>query len=337
MDKRFKFKWLIAFLIIIFSMLLSSCAQKLDCSSATDKFDCYEVYYSKAADKKGVYDSIAELKQQYAADQYVHSQCHQLMHAIGRSASEKYENVSKAFAEGDSFCWSGYYHGVMEGTLLFNPKLVDNEINSACKDVPGRWNYSFDYYNCVHGLGHGIMYLNGHELFDSLETCNNLNGSYEQSSCWSGAFMENVIFSYKDHISKYLNPEDPLYPCNAVEAKYKQTCYLMQTSYMLKITAGNFSKVFDLCSTVEKPYIDTCYQSLGRDASGNSLSDPEITKQTCLLGKDLRQQSNCVIGAVKDFISYFHSDAQANEFCSILSPELQTICFETAKFYYINF
>jgi len=56
-----------------------------------------------------------------------------------------------------------------------------------------------------------------------------------------------------------------------------------------------------------------------------------------MLGKGHRQESNCVIGAVKDFISYFHADKQAKEFCSSLPNELKNICLDTAESYYKNF
>jgi hypothetical protein len=246
--------------------------------------------------------------------------------------------VAEAYIHGDSFCWSGYYHGVLEGVVArIGRQKVPDALNNICDGIVGKSSYSFDYYNCVHGLGHGVMAYTQDELFDSLKLCDRIFGTWEQSSCYSGVFMENVIVDNKNHFTKYLKPEDPLYPCDAVDAKYKGTCYLMQTSYMLKVTAGNFSKVFELCSQLEDAYRSTCYQSLGRDASGRSSSDVTTTKNTCELGKNSEQQSNCMIGAVKDFISYFHSDTQAKQLCSVLAADLQTLCLSTTESYYKTF
>jgi len=111
----------------------------------------------------------------------------------------------------------------------------------------------------------------------------------------------------------------------------------MQTSYMLKLKGGDFAKVFALCGTVGEKYADTCYQSLGRDASGWTTSDPIRTKDYCLLGLDKRAQSNCIVGAVKDLISYFHSDIQAKVFCNLLDEDLKNICLDTGKNYYRTF
>jgi hypothetical protein len=171
------------------------------------------------------------------------------------------------------------------------------------------------------------------ELFEALKLCDNLEGEWERSSCYSGVFMENVIIDNKNHFTKYLKPSEPLYPCNAVDVQYKTPCYLMQTSYMLKVTGGDFAKVFASCADAETDFRTTCYQSLGRDASGRSSSNVEITRRTCALGKDFEQQSNCLIGAVKDFISYFHSDTQARELCTVVGSTLKQVCEETRTSY----
>lgn len=307
------------------------------CQESLD-FECYETFYRGLVKNEGVAAAFLDLKARYNTTPYIVGQCHPITHIIGQSAVDKYPDVSQAYVHGDSFCWSGYYHGVLEGVSfkLGKDKLVAS-LNTICANVEGKENYSFDYYNCVHGLGHGLMAMTDDELFDSLKYCDNLTGSWEKQSCYGGVFMENVIVDNKNHFTKYLKPSEPLYPCNAVDDKYKGTCYLMQTSYMLKVTGRDFGRVFELCSQVQEPFTSLCYQSLGRDASGQSSSNVEITKNTCAIGKDYAQKSNCIIGAVKDFISYFHSDVQAKQLCSALDADLQDICNTTAISYYQSF
>lgn len=298
-------------------------------------FDCYETYYKELMKTKDVQAVFQDLRARYDHDGYVVSQCHPLTHVIGNAAVKQYGTVREAYAKGDSFCWSGYYHGVMEGIASkIGPQNIISQISAICSGVNGKTDYSFDYYNCVHGLGHGIMALNNNELFDALKICDNLNGNWEKTSCHSGVFMENVIVDGKDHFTKYLKPEEPLYPCNAVDEKYKGVCYLMQTSYMLKVSNGNFNEVFALCEKADAGYLNTCFQSLGRDASGSTASNVAKTKAICELGKNIEVRSNCIIGAVKDFISYFHSDVQAKELCNEVSEDTRQVCHKTATNYY---
>lgn len=301
-------------------------------------YRCYNPFYTGLTRERGIQVAIADLKARYAAsDPFVVSQCHQLTHVIGRVAADLYPNAGAAFPHGDPFCWSGYYHGVTEGLLTQMGDGVTANLNTVCDDIEGKAAYSFDYYNCVHGLGHGLMYIRSNELFRSLELCDILSGQWERSSCYGGVFMENIIADEVNHFAKYLKDEDSLYPCNAVGDSYKSACWLMHTSHMLKAVGGDFVRVFQLCSAVVEPYTNTCYQSLGRDASGRSVSNVEQTTQWCLLGLDERQRSNCIIGAVKDFISYHHSDVQARALCAALPENFQSVCYQTAEAYYRYF
>jgi hypothetical protein len=140
-----------------------------------------------------------------------------------------------------------------------------------------------------------------------------------------------------DVVPSELRPSEPMYPCTAVKDQYRYQCYLMQTSYALQVENYNFSKVFSLCSQVETAYRDTCYQSLGRDASGQSISNVEQTKTTCLLGPTAEAKQFCIRGAAYDFVSYFHSDKPAYKLCDSLPFELEADCRQSVESYYQSF
>ena len=178
------------------------------------------------------------------------------MHTIGKGASQRFKTVGEAFLYGDSYCWSGYYHGVLEGVIdKIGQKNLPQELNNICADISGKAAYNFDYYNCVHGLGHGIMAENEDDVFLSLKMCDNLEGNWEEESCYSGVYMQNIIDSTtvadSGNIVKHLKSDDPMYPCNAVEDKYKYQCYLGQTSYALQVTGFDWKKIFGMCSALD--------------------------------------------------------------------------------------
>lgn len=307
--------------------------------SESSDFDCYQSYYQKLVRTKGIPAAFADLKARYPENSYIQSQCHPLTHVIGRTAAESYTKVSEAYTHGDSFCWSGYYHGVLE-TFAHRIGLqnLKAQINNICADLNSDGKYSFDYFNCVHGIGHGLMAVTDDQLFDSLDYCSSLNGDWEQQSCAGGVYMENVIADGLNHVTNYLDPKRPLYPCTDSPDKYKNTCYLMQTSYMLKVNGGNFAKTFQWCREAGQ-YEATCDQSLGRDASGRSVSDGPRTKAICVLGATQEEKGDCVIGAVKDFVSYFHSDKQATAFCNLFTEDaaIKNTCLDTMHSYYQSF
>lgn len=303
-----------------------------------DSITCLSSYYKNLVAAKGADAAFADIKQRYGTSPQVAAQCHPLMHVIGNEASRFYDTVSQAYLHGDSFCWSGYYHGVMEGVIgRIGMKALPDHLNTMCADIPGKEAYSFDYYNCVHGLGHGIMEVLGDELFKALAMCDTVQGSWEQQSCYGGVFMENIIRDTFYHDSKYLKEDDPMYPCNAVDVRYKEACYLGQTSYALQTNGYDFPAVFTLCSQIEDPFGAICYQSLGRDAANQGGHQAAATKSTCLLSQNPDAQANCVIGAVKEIISYYHADNQARDFCAILDEPHRATCLDTAQSYYQSF
>ena len=301
------------------------------------QYDCYNKFYVGLVQSGGSTVAMEHIKAKYkAGNVFYTSQCHQLTHMVGRAATDAYKTVSEAYIHGDSFCWSGYYHGVMEGIVSKIGSDVANKLDSICADLPGKATYTFDYYNCVHGLGHGLMYILNDEVPESLKLCDNLTGWWEQTSCYGGVFMENVIADQVNHTSKYVN-DDPQYPCSIVEEKYKGTCYLMQTSRMLVLANGDFAKVFKQCDDAPGAYRNICYQSLGRDASGRSISNAVQTKISCMFAHTDDALQYCFRGAVMDFISYYHSDVQARELCALLQEDLQSDCLLTTTDYYKRF
>jgi hypothetical protein len=308
-------------------------------------FTCYKNELTQITQQQGPEKAMALVKAQYPKIPYVKSQCHQLTHVIGRAALTKYhDDVADTYAHGDQYCWSGYYHGAMEE--LSKDKGYDYIIknaNSVCAPIAAKGKYSFYHYNCVHGLGHGYMFATNGELFESLTDCDAITDSWERTSCYGGVFMQNIMNEQTPDKeagelgSKYLKADQPMYPCTDVEDKYKDQCYLMQTSYALQTVNYDFKKVFALCDQVETAFRDTCYTSLGRDASGNSISDADKTRGTCLLGTTEEAQRYCVHGAAMDFVSYFHSDVQAKKLCNSLPSNLSGDCLQVVTNYYKSF
>lgn len=315
----------------------------VDKCKATETFTCYKAQLNEIVKQQNPRPAFDFVKDRYAKVTLVKSQCHQLVHVIGRAAYVKYDDLADTFVHGDQFCWAGYYHGVME--QLAEDKGADyvaKNMNNICAGIATKQRQSFYHFNCVHGLGHGLMEVLDANLFSSLKSCDDLTDGWERSSCYGGVFMQNImnvqsLDNTVDNKSEYLRPNEPMYPCTAIDDRYKEQCYLMQTSYALQMAGYDFSKVFAMCAGVEQTYQATCYQSLGRDASGQSISDPDKTRSTCLMGQTEDAQSNCIIGAAKDFVSYFHSDAQANKLCDSLDANLKQICASTVKNYYAVF
>ncbi len=312
-------------------------------ASATD-YGCYRQRYRDLVLDSGVEAAFVELKDEYTKNDFVKSSCHQLTHDIGHAAAQLYGDVPGTFSRGDDFCAQGYYHGAMMSVAArIGSDRILEEADTLCADLREKQSHSVYYLSCVHGLGHGIMGVLEYDLFESLRACDALSDGRERDNCYAGVFMENMMaHDNPNHHSEHLKADQPLYPCTDVEARYKNSCYLVQTSYALRTQGNDFAKVFDLCGEVEDAFRPTCYRGLGREAAAKSirnhvtdLARNDSTSLLCMLGEDREARSNCVVGAVRHLILHYHSDTEAKALCESFDAEsLRAVCLREGEEFY---
>ena len=186
-------------------------------------------------------------------------------------------------------CNSGYYHGVLQVALAGLPRNVVVKKSQHLCSAPAVNTEEFLLYQCVHGLGHGLMIYSGDDLPWSLRTCHKLLTDFDRVSCTGGVFMQNLDTTMGT--SRYLSAKDPIYPCNAVVERDKVYCYLMVTSRINTLDGYNWRKTADWCRRSERGWVETCFESYGRDASGASEYDPAKTIALCRAGGPERRRT----------------------------------------------
>ncbi|HEX2052612.1 MAG TPA: copper resistance protein CopC [Actinomycetota bacterium] len=289
--------------------------------------NCYKTYFSALMRRDDAGAAVAEILELSAKDQYVASQCHQITHDLGREAAGYYKTLGEALSFEASACWSGYYHGVVEQRMSeYGDSELLRMVPTFCNEAANE-KYSFVHYNCVHGVGHGIMLRFDANLFDSLPYCQKYRDEWELSSCVSGAFMQNVVSAQEGHTEASFKDGDLVYPCNAVENDFKDECFGMQTSYILWQNNQDLAAGFRICDTVEPDFADDCYQSMGRDISGNSLLDPQKVVEGCNLGGAALRE-HCIVGASLNAVFNDHNTVKATELCRIVDGAYRRACLE---------
>lgn len=290
-----------------------------------ESYSCWDKYFTSILEKKGGKAALAELMRLSAQDGWVLANCHPLAHQIGNAALVFYGTVKKAINAGDGSCWSGYIHGVYEKYLVhFKDSQLPEVLRTTCQRNP-KDPYAFDYYNCLHGMGHGLVARFGNDLFKGLPYCAVFKEEWERTNCATGAFMQNIVVDRTMHQSIRLDPKDPMYPCDAVEDMWKTACYLGQTSYVLRQVGYDYGKAFALCDKIETKYISTCYVSMGRDISGNSHREASKVVELCSLGNPDYQES-CYVGAVRNAVFHDHGTPNADALCAIVPAQYRSSC-----------
>ena len=254
--------------------------------------------------------------------------CHREAHYIGKYAYKLFG--AGVFSQGDASCHSGFYHGAMETFL--NEEGTDNiaqKIDTLCN----QFETSFGIFECVHGVGHGVMAYEQYDLPKALDVCGELSSSYDASSCYGGVFMENIVASQgaagvAGHTTKWVS-SDPHFPCSGLpdDPLVQDQCYLMQTSRMLDVYKFDFEEVSAECLNTPQDYRDSCFISLGRDIAGITLRDNKSIVEKCSF-VDSRFRYFCYTGAVNVIIDFWGEKlgTQADDFCNLLFGIDQVNC-----------
>lgn len=242
-----------------------------------------------------VYDYI---KYNYMNEQV--NTVHNLLHWFGGKIYEK-EGIKGIAICDDAFKW-GCFHG------FFGKAFSDKGIKllyEAQKECLKHNNNSVLNNGCLHGIGHGIMVMEGYDLNglnSSLKDCELLIDNFQVMTCAGGVFMEyndGLLSPQKDPDQltslRLFQKDDPYMPCSEAESKFQPICYKKWSIWLWQVFDGNIQTLIPLCKKViNKINRNSCFSGLGEVAMGfrdadvsnlikfcNNLIDPDGIK-SCL-------------------------------------------------------
>ena len=279
---------------------------------------CYRQAFGNIAYKQGPQKALQILGQDDQSMPAVHGDCHQISHWVGHGGLAHYKgDAAAALSHGAMTCNSGYYHGVLQSAFAGLPKgAVEIKARKLCT-TPAVNVDDFLLYQCVHGLGHGLMIYSGYDLPWSLRTCHTLQTDFDRVSCTGGVFMQNLAPGMVT--SRFLSKSDPIYPCNAVAERDKVYCYLMVTYNWVRAAAW--------CRKAEKGWVSICFQSFGRDASGTSQYRAAQTIRLCDAAGKVGE-GDCIYGAARDFGNNYAADPRSLAICAAAAAKYKPRCYE---------
>lgn len=296
-----------------------------DCSD--EEQACIERAYGNIAYSSGPKRALTVLEENIDS---ASNSCHRIAHSIGSASLARYKgNVGRTFAEGFSACFSGYYHGVLERSLVnvksYNATALGAVARGLCTDDEIRAVQELEYH-CLHGLGHGLMITSGYSLPLSLEVCDFMTGEWAARACNGGVFMENFFTSY-GVVSPWVREDDPVYPCNWVAEEDKRPCYQLVTSRILRVVGVDWERTAEICASVEADWVSECFESYGRDASGQTHRNADEILAICASARPYGGERQCVQFAAMDHVENYAAGTQAAAFCDRTTSALQAPCY----------
>jgi hypothetical protein len=159
-----------------------------------NKQACVERTLVALIDQTGVGRTMEVLDTLVMVDGDVRFNAHALAHGLGIAAYRTPETMAATFAACPPTQMSGCYHGVVQGyflSLARQGRLPGTpELDSMCE--PHRAS-TFLYFQCAHGVGHGLMAVHDNHVPMALEACDMATDRFIRESCYGGVFMENVV------------------------------------------------------------------------------------------------------------------------------------------------
>jgi len=290
-------------------------------------YACLKQAFGDLAYYDGPEKALAALASAMQTNKTIDSGCHQIAHEIGHAAYVRYhDDAAQALAHGGMTCWSGYYHGVVERAF---GGLPPSKVTAAARKLclgPELRTSTFLLYQCVHGLGHGLMIYSQNDLPFSLRVCDRLQTAWDRSSCTGGVFMQNFLPGPMQIVpTKWVSKKNLLYPCNIVAERDKLYCYLMVTSRILPAVDYNWRVAAKWCRRSEQPFMAICFQSLGRDASGFSTQRPREILSICRTAGDMERE--CIYGGARDLTANDAGPRRATQLCLLVPAAMRAYCF----------
>lgn len=132
---------------------------------------------------------------------------------------------------------------------------------------------------------------------------------------------------------KPLDRADPQYPCNALDAKYGDACYGMQTSAVMFFTGGDVAATARACEDAPQAFLIRCFMSLGRDVSSWAGQDPARSAEMCRRTGPTAQGRGgmwCTRGLVETLMNQSADPQVGIRFCRLTEgAETRTDCYAT--------
>lgn len=281
---------------------------------------CFEQAFANLAYAEGGKAAIAYWKTLAPQIRNVEANCHQITHLIGAGSLAKAKgDIGVAFADGDESCWSGYYHGIMQAAIgnieSDEPAVIAPKVAAMCASASIR-EVEWIAWQCVHGIGHGLLISTNYDLPKTMETCL-LLPTGDAQVCANGAFMENVTPSLPGS-SPWLNNQAD-YPCTIVPESLRGDCYGYSGHRSLMITGGDYRAAGGLCATFDPRFREVCFSSIGHMAAAAAVNAVPGIAERCaavaLGGGDVT--GSCWVGAAIDVYAATVEPARAADVCVV--------------------
>lgn len=330
----------------------------------TERRECFEGALLDLTRQGYVRFALRALDRLGQSDSQIRKFGHDYSHVIGINAWAPGKDIGATYLQCTELFQSGCYHGVIQAVFAYSG-TDSASVAALCSENSEIRESAWLRFQCVHGIGHGLLQTYTMNLPRALHGCDMLSNAWDSESCYGGAFMEFIVggrgqshhvatgpdsvradgemdHSKMDHAEgtraasgatdtfppfKVRDTSDIQYPCSKLASRYQRACYQMQAGLIVERTGLDFAKVAQVCDAAPQPMRPVCYQGIGTYVSGVTARDPAAAIRLCTQGS-VRYRSWCFVGVVKNFVDVTAKAEDGLEFCKKLGAvDIATSCY----------
>lgn len=304
---------------------------------------CYTETLKKLLAAKGSEHAFDVLDDMSKREVDILHAAHPISHEMGAHALRVYGGIAPTLAACSYKVFQGCIHGALQAHFRALPALNASSVQGLCPSGEG-----FHAYVCLHGVGHGLVLAHNYAIHESLRLCDAIDGSWGQSSCYGGVFMENFggWRATQDAIAEFghdhgnmhgpaprywVDPQDLDHPCDVVGDRYEWSCWFFQTSLILYHNGGNFTDASARCAALGEPLLLACFGSLGRDVSVYKNYEVAPAADVCAQAPPAGQ-APCIRGVVANSVLFFAAPDAGLPICRAVPEDLKLACYQEVAF-----
>ena len=294
--------------------------------------------------RQGLAAALDSLAVRAALDSTLLPDAHQMAHALGREAVAEHGGDAGVIRECSPAFASGCYHGVVEASLHAAGRIDVARLERLCTEIQGAASPG-TAFECLHGLGHGILGAVGYDIRTALGYCDALSTPERAAPCHSGAFMEAINYAVgapgvrgahahspgQEHPSRPLaiDPADPYSPCRAYREPYAASCWLFQGFVILRANGFDAGRSLRVCNAAPDGRAARCYEGVGHQLTGLFQRGDRWILEQCAEGTP-SLAAHCAAGGALALDAMDWSGSRAARLCAAARAEWKEACYRSA-------
>jgi hypothetical protein len=303
--------------------------------------ECREAAVVRIAEERGIELAMDVVARLGASD----AEGHGLTHMVGIRGYRGEATVGESFAACTPIHQSGCYHGVIQAyfselrTAHGLAAMTSERLDAVCAPYRGPDGDQWQRFQCLHGMGHGVMLVHDNHLPRALAGCDLLSDSWEQEVCYGGAFMESVmgvIAPHHAHVGEALAGEHDDPHGHADHDEHAGHDHHQHHDHAGPADHGGADQAFpaldptDLhypCSALDDRYQMACYDM--QTAAMLHILDGDIaaTAAACRQAPDAVLRAVCHRSLGRDINALTDGvHARSAELCALAAPEDRSAC-----------